>query len=140
MRYKIGIDPGIITGIAVFDSHIKALVLVKSYKLFKVFDIIDMYNVTKDCIVYIENPNTWVPFKSSTRQANDSKLQGSGAVKQTYKHLLEFFADREIECIPTKIQGNIKKTDSKLFQQITGWSAETNKHGRDAALIVFNRN
>jgi len=90
-----------------------------------------------DIEVFIENPNTWVGFKG--KKGNDARLQGAGAVKQTYRHIVEFLEDYAIPYTPTKLQGNLKKVSRDYFSKVTGYTDRTNEHARDAAMIVFKR-
>ena len=135
-RYCIGLDPGINVGFAVFDRDIKALITVSSHPLFNVFQLLDDLKYSH-IEVFIENPNTWIKF-SSTEDSNARK-QGAGAVKQTYKHLVEFLEDRNIKFTPIKLQGTMKKVDSTKFKLYTKWAKMTNQHSRDASLMVYNR-
>lgn len=133
-RFCIGIDVGIINGFSVWDRQFKKLEDVFSCQLWELFIYLDFYN-DRDVEVFIENPNTWKPFGISSKE----KLQGAGAVKQTYKHIIEFLEFKKIPYTPTKIQGNLKKVNKVAFAKITQWGKVTNEHSRDAAMIVFNR-
>lgn len=137
-RFAIGIDVGIINGFSVFDREFKKLVEVRSCKLFELFYELNFWYVKEivgDIEVFIENPNTWKPFGVVSKE----KLQGAGAVKQTYKHIVEFLYYRQIPYTPTKVQGNLKKLNRATFEKITKWDRVTNEHARDSAMIVFNR-
>lgn len=138
MREKIyiGIDPGIVSGFAIWQPKAKVLENVDSFKLHQLFSKLETLNAKFDMRVFVENPNTWIGFYG---KSEPSRLQGAGAVKQTYKHIIEFLADNKIDYTPTKLQGNMKKVKSELFKQITGYQGTTNEHGRDAAMIVFDK-
>lgn len=133
-RYAIGIDPGIKNGIAIYCRQEKQLVAVNTLPLHELFEVLRSY--AKLAEVYIENPNTYVPFKGVQQGA---RLQGAGAVKQTYKHIIHFLEAFEMPYKPTKLQGTFKKIPADKFQQITGFNGKTNEHGRDAAMIAFRR-
>jgi hypothetical protein len=139
-RYLIGIDPGIVNGFALYDRTSKTLWSVSSLKLHELFA--ELSKELKSGITYspfhvfIEDPHTWHNFSG---MADYSRLQGAGAVKQTYKHIIEFLEANSIPYTPTKLQGNMKKLKAEQFKQITGWDKPTNEHGRDAAMIVFGR-
>jgi len=136
-RFAIGIDVGIINGFSVFDRQLKRLQIVKSCKLFELFiELQEWDNKTvEDIEVFIENPNTWKVFT----KPNPKEQQGAGAVKQTYKHIIEFLDYKQIPYTPTKVQGNLKKLNRATFEKITKWDKVTNEHARDSAMIVFNR-
>jgi hypothetical protein len=138
-RYIIGIDPGIVCGFAVQENG--KLINVSSCKLHKLFYALknDLRLTNNNILVYIENPNTWVPFKNVSREVMEMKRAGAGAVKQTYKHIIEFLEDNSITYHPTRLQGNYKKVTAKWFKQQTGWDKPTNEHGRDAGMLIFGR-
>jgi hypothetical protein len=136
----IGIDPGIVCGVASKITSDEKFVRVESMKLHQLFSQFDQWILDKFHIeVYIENPNTWVPFKNVSREVMEMKRAGAGAVKQTYKHIIEFLEDNSIPYHPTRLQGNYKKVTAKWFKQQTGWGKPTNEHGRDAGMLIFGR-
>lgn len=138
-KHLIGIDPGMNCGWAETNTNGK-LIVIKTIKLWQL--MIYLYSLPKPfkeiVVIRIEDPNTWIPFKG--QKHNASRLQGVGGVKQTYKHIIEFLEDNGFEYENTRIQGNYKKLTSAKFKQITGWNKPTNEHGRDAAMLVWDRN
>lgn len=136
-RFAIGIDVGIVNGFSVWDRDYKNLECVISCKLFELFIELQKWHTydSEDIEVFIENPNTWKPFGKS----NSAVLQGAGAVKQTYKHIIEFLEFKKIPYTPTSIQGNLKKLNRATFEKYTKWAEPTNEHARDSAMIVFGR-
>jgi hypothetical protein len=137
-RYIIGIDPGIVCGFAAIDKQVGKLSTVQSCKLHEMFELLTAA-YPLGVMVYIENPNTWVPFKNVSKEVMEMKRAGAGAVKQTYKHIIEFLEDNSIPYHSTRLQGNYKKVTAKWFKQQTGWDKPTNEHGRDAALLIMGR-
>lgn len=135
--YYIGIDPGINVGMAEWSANDKSLKFVASYQLWEVFRILDSYTelFKEQVTIRIENPNTWIGFRNISADAG--RLQGAGAVKQTYKHLIEYFEANGFEYQPVKLQGTMKKISSEKFKSLTGWTGRTNEHGRDAAMMVW---
>lgn len=147
-RYYIGIDPGIKTGLAVWNSEENKFQFVETWSLHKLFRIIGMFirdfRAENDCLVFIENPNTFIPFKRIKgkripKERIDGAKQGAGAVKQTFKHIIEFLEDNKIPYQTTRLQGGLKKKSSDWFKQQTGWKERTDEHGRDSALLVWQR-
>lgn len=137
-NYYIGIDPGINCGFAVQNKRTGKLSTVESKKLHEMFETI-LSMQPMGVSVFIENPNTWVPFKNVSREVTEMKRAGAGAVKQTFKHIIEFLEDNNIPYQTTRLQGNMKKMKSDKFKQMTGWDKPTNEHGRDAACLVWGR-
>ena len=135
-RYAVGIDPGMHNGFAIYDRQLAVITHCNSMPLHVLFDTLKAWKIN-DIEVFIENPNTWVGFKG--KKGNDARLQGAGAVKQTYRHIVEFLEDYGIPYTPTKLQGNLKKVSRDYFAKVTGYKDRTNEHARDAAMIVFKR-
>jgi hypothetical protein len=135
-RYAVGIDPGINCGFAIYDRQLAELTHCCSLSLHELFDTLKAWR-TNSIEVFIENPKTWVSFGG--KKASDARLQGAGAVKQTYRHIVEFLEDYAIPYKPTKLQGNLKKVSHDYFIKLTNYDSKTNEHGRDAAMIVFKR-
>jgi D-alanine-D-alanine ligase-like ATP-grasp enzyme len=132
----IGIDPGVNNGFAVYNPHTKKLIQVAALKTWEVLKRLSVER-TEEYTVYIKDPTTWKPFKGSRNQS--SKLKGAGSVTARFKAIQEFMDDHNIKYVCVPIQGNAKKMDAQLFKKVTGWEGQTNEHGRDAALLVFNR-
>lgn len=129
----IGIDPGIVSGFAIYDQQLKQLTKVTSFKLFQLFEEIASIQ-GGDVFVRIENPNTWFGFKG---KADPARLQGAGAVKQTFKHTIEFLEFFKVEYQTVSLHSAQKKVNSDNFKRTTGWNKATNEHGRDAAMLCF---
>jgi hypothetical protein len=135
-RYAIGIDPGMNNGFAIYDRQLAEITHCTSLPLHVLFDTLKSWQ-KNEIEVFIENPNTWIGFKG--KKADNARLQGAGAVKQTYRHIVEFLEDYGIPYTPTKLQGNLKKVSRDYFAKVTGYTDRTNEHARDAAMIVFKR-
>jgi predicted RNase H-like nuclease (RuvC/YqgF family) len=135
----VGIDPGIHCGYAVWDKAAQQFRAVGSYQLWELFQELFQLNddVGEALIVHIENPNTFIPFRGTAQKEHDFRAQGAGAVKQTYKHIIEFLDAHKIEYVTRKLQGSLKKVSSEYFKKHTGWKLPTNEHGRDAAMLVW---
>lgn len=137
-KHLIGIDPGMNCGYALCnpDGKLFDVTTLKMWELLKVLEMLK-FALKENLLIRIEDPNTWIPFKG--KKHNASRLQGVGGVKQTYKHIIEFLEDNGFEYENTRIQGNYKKMTSSKFKQMTGWGKPTNEHGRDAAMLVWDR-
>ena len=131
----IGIDPGTTTGVAVVDVMTKKYTLVTSTSILQAMEIIDGLTQTYQVKLFIENPNTWIPFRNSQNNAN--KLQGAGSIKRDYAIWLEYCKLRNIAFEPVTLHSAIKKIDAKRFALLTGYKGKTNSHGRDAAMMIL---
>lgn len=65
------------------------------------------------------------------------RLQGVGSVKRDSARWVEFLQLEGIPFTTIKPRRRSTKNDAALFARITGWTARTNEHGRDAAMFVF---
>jgi hypothetical protein len=147
-KIYIGIDPGIVSGFAVWSCEKRQFLTIEGLKIYEVFEClleldthnpVDLFNKQKTGIhVRIEDPNTWIPFRMSDPHKNAMQTQGAGAVKQTFKHILQYLEDKGIEHTKIKIQGVRKKVGAKEFRNQTKWAGLTNEHGRDAAWLVYD--
>ena len=130
----VGIDPGVETGFAIWSLADKRLQLVTSMGI-----VAAMVKVAsmRDCrtlhsVVYEDaRLRTWFGAKGV------EALQGAGSIKRdcsVWAEWLEF-----VGCPYKQISPAAKgaKLTAEQFQRVTGWTARTNNHGRDAAMCVF---
>ena len=134
MKY-IGIDPGTNTGIAVWDTEKQCFESIETKTLHRALWLVYDYYFMGPIKLFIEDPNTWRPFKGN--KSSNAKIQGAGSVKRDFAIWKEFCDDYSIPFVRTKIQGTMKKIRPDVFLQLTGWSKLTSEHGRDAAMLVF---
>lgn len=132
---RIGIDPGTTTGLAILDMITKKYILITSTTILRAMEIIDGYLATHEVQLFIENPNTWIPFRDNTNNAN--RLQGAGSIKRDYAIWLEYCGLRNISFEPVTLHSSIKKIDAKRFVKFTGYEGKTSSHGRDAAMMIL---
>lgn len=130
-RYLIGIDPGVKTGVAVFDRKLKKLTAVKTMKILDAITFVEckVYDVE----IWFEDARLRRWFGNSGRE----KLQGAGSIKRDcsiWQDLCEKI-DAPYKAIPPK--NNTTKTKADYFKRITGWDGKTSEHSRDAAMLVF---
>lgn len=137
----VGIDPGIVSGYAEWNSDTKQFIEISGIKIFQLFDKLDIYtdpNNMDFIHVRIEDPNTWQPFSRSSYHENSLKIQGAGAVKQTFKHIIEYLEYYNVKHTKIRLTSVRKKVKATEFIKITGWQKPTNEHGRDAAMLVYD--
>ena len=131
----IGIDPGTKTGVAVWDNECGYFHEITTTGIFKALQMVLRMATYETAHLFIEDPNTWKPFgKDAT-----NKLQGAGSIKRDFAIWKEFCEDHNISMTPIKLQGTAKKLKADFFQQLTKHKGRTDQHGRDAAMLVFNR-
>jgi len=149
----IGVDPGSITGVCVWDPDRQKILDMQSMSHIEFIEWIIIGNEVYDMVVAIENPNLNQPVFMTKEekdlikgcgefQAKDIALrillrraQNIGMNKQIAKTLMEFMESKGINFVP--IRPFRKKMDAEQFKNLTKWEGRTNQHNRDAARLVF---
>jgi ABC-type multidrug transport system ATPase subunit len=135
MKIKIGIDPGVHTGVAFCEEG-------------KLVDVTSMQAceaevcVTKiahlhegKIIVYYEDARLRNWFGSKGREA----LQGAGSIKRDCQRWEQWLKHHNIPHVAVAPKNNKTKLDAAQFKRLTGWEGRTNEHSRDAAMLIVGR-
>jgi hypothetical protein len=140
-RVLIGIDPGVKTGIAVWDR------LRKGFSLVETISIVNAQNYLliqkgewKNIFIRIEDARLRKWFGGADQRMERSGAgirEGIGSVKRDCQIWEEFCLFHGIEFELVEPKNNKTKLDAKLFANYTGWKARTSEHSRDAAMLVF---
>lgn len=130
-RYAIGLDTGVNTGFAIWDTQDKKLECF-SIMIHQAFELTLKYK--DNCFVYVEDARLR-KFITGGRE----KLQGAGSIKRDAKIWEDFLTDKNIPFKLIAPKNNRTKLDSALFKKITGFKGSTNQHARDAAMLVFGK-
>lgn len=131
--YLIGIDPGVNTGVAVWNGT--ELERVESTDIICAMEIVRHYNDYHNIQVYYEDARLRHWFGSSGRE----KLMGAGSVKRDSQIWETFCKGYDIPYVAVAPKDNMTKLNAKQFALYTGWKGRTNEHERDAAMLVFKR-
>ncbi len=136
----IGIDPGVSTGFAIWIPQNKIFHLVKTLKIHKamqqIIELSNNYNV----YVIVEDARLRKWFGSNS----NLKQQGAGSIKRDSKIWDDFLNDlKKLKAIvdykmihPIKGATKLNKT---TFARATKYNESTSEHGRDAAMLVFQK-
>ncbi len=134
----IGIDTGVHTGFAVWDSSKRELVELDTMTIHEAIFKTSLWKeaTNGDMMVLFEDARQRTWFGKGNTNA---KMQGAGSVKRDAKIWEDFLTDYGIpfRAIPP-IKGATKLTPS-YFKMITGYKGRTSEHARDAAMLVFGR-
>jgi hypothetical protein len=137
-RLAIGIDPGIETGLAIWDRILQKFMMIKTFGIYQAMITVRHNNLLQsinqnDIIIRLEDARlrTWFD------DAGPEKLQGAGSIKRDCSVWEEFirYHGFPYELVPPK--NNKTKWTSAAFIQATGWLEKTNEHARDAAMLVY---
>lgn len=137
MKYLIGIDPGVKTGLSIYNATNKEIVGCKTFSIISAMDFILKYRgPNRDIEIYFEDARLrkWIP-----RDRGREVLQNVGSVKRDCGIWEEFCKFHSIKYYPIAPKNNMTKLDAKTFSKITGWQGRTSEHARDSAMLVFGR-
>lgn len=135
----IGIDTGVHTGIAVWDSDKRKFVYIDTLKIHEALNIVSSY-AYKDiplCVRFEDaRQRKWIPFaKNMTGELG--RAQGAGYVKAHCQIWEDFLRDKDIPFEMIAPRRNMTKLSAEQFGRITGYKARTSEHSRDAAMLVY---
>ena len=135
---NIGIDPGVNTGLAVWDGHrfteVVTASIVGAMKIVR--DYADAHPVT--LVVEDARKRKWIPREKSLSQFK-GRAMGAGSVKRDCA-IWEEFAD--YYGIPIEMPAprpGLTKWDAAYWAKVTGYKGRTSEHARDAAMLVFGK-
>ena len=139
----IGIDPGVNTGVAVWDKTEQKLDMVDTMTITQAMKTVEDFNGVLDeetdteykVVVFMEDARQRNWFGQSGRE----KLQGAGSVKRDCAIWETFCQEVGIELRKIAPKNNYTKLSAEQFRKLTGWKGRTSDHGRDAAMLVFGR-
>lgn len=137
----IGIDPGVHTGIAVWNAKEKRFILIDTANIGRAIGICLMYfdkYVDLHLIVEDARQRKWIPREQSLSQFK-GRAMGAGSIKRDCQIWEEFARDYSLEITFVPPRKGATKWDADYFKKVTGWTGRTSNHARDAALLVFGK-
>ena len=159
MAVYIGIDPGDNTGLAVWDSHARAFLVVATLPLHKAMQEVIKWAHAPETACYRKGSKVRVVCEDARqrtwfapeRNASEyrGKLMGAGAAKRDAKIWEEFLSDKDV-AMPYDYESGLTfemhkpqkggtKWPAETFAAVTGYRGRTSEHSRDAALLVYGR-
>ena len=140
----IGIDTGTNTGIAVWDASVRRFTEITSLPIHaaleKVKNLARFYSFRNlGVTVVFEDARLRKWYGHNTAKKDRAKLQGAGSVKRDSVIWEDALTDWGIPFVKKAPKDNLTKLPGDTFRRITGWTGRTNEHGRDAAMLVFER-
>lgn len=131
----IGIDTGVHTGFAVWDTEKRKLVELSTLKIHNAMMRVKELDDSEQVVVYFEDARLRKWFGNAGRE----QLQGAGSVKRDCSIWQDFLEDLGINYYAIPPKNNRTKVNESFFKKITGWEGRTSEHARDAAFLVLNR-
>lgn len=137
-RYVFGIDPGVQTGLGLWDRTEKRLIVVETMPIHRA--LLTVLEKCGSCEVRVEDARQRKWFGS--RDANQAKYgagvrEGAGSVKRDCTIWEDFCAEYEIPCRMLAPAARLTKWSPEYFEKVTGWTGRTSKHSRDAAVLCI---
>lgn len=128
----IGIDPGVNTGVAVWDSRAKSFDMIQTTTIAYALGHCEMMRKAyPSTIIIMEDARLRKWFGKSGRE----QLQGAGSIKRDCGIWEEVFPN----IVKVAPKNNRTKLDAATFAKITGWQGRTSVHARDAAMLVYGK-
>ena len=137
----IGIDPGLHTGLAVWDTSSRQFLEIRCSGIVDAMDYLDRLRAEKGIgLVVFEDARqrTWIPREKDLAQMK-GRAMGAGSVKRDCSIWEEWCKARQVQYIASRPKNGMTKLTDAYFRGITGYDRRTNEHGRDAAMLVFQR-
>lgn len=125
----IGIDPGTITGLAIWQAGPRAFKAVDSMPIHAALQAV-LDESTAPLLVIFEDARM---NRRSRDATSGPRQQGYGSVKRDCVIWQDFLEDHRIAHLRVRAR---KKLDAATFTKVTGWKGSTNSHARDAAMLV----
>jgi len=131
--YIIGIDPGVKTGVAIWDVKNRRLAVVDSFLIHKAMELVKGYASSENVLVRVEDARLRKWFGDRA----DFNHQGAGSIKRDCGIWHDCLHDTGIEYEMVKPIIGCTKLTTPQFKALTGWQPRTNEHARDAAMLVY---
>lgn len=134
----IGIDTGVHTGVAVWDSNQQKFIRIDTVKIHEALRLVNLYAFGDAIHVRFEDARQrkWIPFaKNMTGELG--RAQGAGYVKAHCQIWEDFLTDYQIPFEAIAPRRNVTKLSAEQFGRITGYKGRTSEHARDAAMLVY---
>lgn len=149
----IGIDPGEHTGLAVWDGASRTFLLLATLPLHRALAEVYRYAVGGEWESRRQGVPVHVIFEDARqrkwfrRDTSESEyrghLMGAGAAKRDAAIWEEYLSDKKGGCygrVTFEAQPprpGMTKWNAESFASVTGYTARTSGHARDAALLVY---
>lgn len=143
----IGVDPGVTTGLAVWDAEqfkfrdvtsmsiLKALQYVRDLQGACRFNNVELFVIVEDAR---KRKGGFKKADEDTEKYGPGVREAVGSVKRDCSIWEEFLREQQIP-FELKYPRRTKRSPDE-FARLSGWSDRTNKHQRDAGMIVLQLN
>lgn len=137
----VGIDPGIHTGLAVWDTSTRQFLEIRTVGIVAAMEYLSEIRQDRGIGLLVfedARQRTWIPREKDIRQVK-GRAMGAGSVKRDCSIWEEWCKAKGIQFVATRPTTGLTKLTDAYFRGLTGYDRRTNDHGRDAAMLVFQR-
>jgi hypothetical protein len=134
MALLIGIDTGVHTGVATFNTATSTLDHVATTTITRAMSYIATLN-TAEVVLFIEDARLRHWFGNTGRE----RLRGAGSVCRDSQIWETFAKENNIRHYLIAPRHNKTKLTATQFNCITGYKGRTTEHARDAAMLVWQK-
>ena len=137
----VGIDPGLHTGLAVWDTVTRQFDDIVTVGIVAAMDYLNDLSQKRGIgLVVFEDARQrkWIPRERDIAQMK-GRAMGAGSVKRDCAIWEEWCKRRNIQFVATRPRTGMTKLTDAYFRGLTGYDRRTNNHGRDAAMLVLGR-
>ena len=138
--YLIGIDPGVSTGVATYDTTTKTLTECRTTMIHRAMEMVAEAHQSGVLLhVYVEDARKLKLPAHLQRHKSAKYAQGVGSVKRDCSIWESFLTDLSIPHTLVDPRKTIKKMEREAWEAITRYKGLTSSHSRDAAMLVWGR-
>ena len=143
-KYYIGIDPGVHTGLAIWDADGREFVRVETLGIVAamvgIVEFLRCRGAEDDCTLIIEDARQrkWIPQEKSLSQFK-GRAMGAGSVRRDCAIWEEFAKHYGLALQMLPPRKGLTKWSAEQFELVCGWTGRTSDHARDAAMLVFGK-
>ena len=138
----IGIDPGVNTGLAAWDTEKHMFRMVSTCSILQAMFCVrlvrDQFEQPVHVIFEDARQRKYLPRERNMSEYR-GKLMGAGSIKRDCEIWEEFCRENGFEYTAIPPRKGATKWDAETFARVTGWEGRTSNHARDAALLVFGK-
>ncbi len=131
----VGIDPGVSTGMAMWERYRQKFVSVETVMLHEAWQaVLSLHLAGALHSVTFEDARLRTGYFGENSRA---KQQGAGSIKRDCGAWADFLGAHKIAYREVSPKAKGAKVDAATFKRWTKWAGRTSQHSRDAGMLVF---
>ena len=146
MKYAFGIDPGLKTGVALYNRTSKKFDLITTTNFWDAYKTVSL--VHSNCVTagdelffFVEDPNmvshNWHLRPGQSARVS-SKIGENVGKNKSHAALWIDLVKNSLHCeCRTTAHSAGKRIPVEQFRRLTGWAGELDEHSKDAAALVW---